>query len=178
MTASNTGVSGDLGATEVHEVLGNDRRRLALAHLRARLGRASVADLADAVAREEAGEHPSRGLRESVYNSLHQTHLPTLESRGVVTYDRETKEVSLRPDARRVHAHTCVHAGFGVTWAELYRTLALCGFLALVFVEMDVPPFGLVDPLLYASCLLALLTLATGAQLWVQRWRYFRWLAD
>lgn len=71
----------------VYEILANPRRRATIRHLTTTAsGRTvSLRDLATAIAAAETGQSPPpRASRESVYNSLHQTHLPKLDELGVV----------------------------------------------------------------------------------------------
>jgi hypothetical protein len=94
---ASTGVERPLEEGEIHDVLRNERRRLALDRLRESDSRSmSLGRLSEAVASLETGEAPAPGAkRQSVYVSLHQTHLPKLEDLGVVDYDAETKQVRL-----------------------------------------------------------------------------------
>jgi hypothetical protein len=163
--------------TEIHDVLRNDRRRQVLAHLRERLGRAGLGELADAIAATEAeSDSPPSGVRQSVYNSLRQTHLPRLERAGVVSYDRNRQEVALEADVRYFDRHMEVSTDLGVTWAGLYRTLALVGFVAILAVRLDAPVAAAVDVVVPTSVFLVLLSAVTLSQLWTQRWRYLWWL--
>lgn len=163
--------------TEVHEVLGNERRQLVLVELRKRFGRASLSDLADAVAAAEASDGDG-SRRKSVYNALRQTHLPRLEEAGAVRYDRDAGRVTLRPGVRQVDRYMDVETGYGVTWAELYRSLSLVGFMTLLATQLDLSFLPRRAALPVAVAFLVLLVVATAAQLWSQRWRYVRWVGD
>jgi hypothetical protein len=90
---------------EVYDILRNERRRHVLRYLRTNGDVASIGDLADAIAETETGESPPPSdSRQSVYVSLHQTHLPKLDNLGVIEYDREERTVSLRPRADQIVA--------------------------------------------------------------------------
>jgi len=165
--------------TEIHEVLRNERRRCVIEALRRRLGRASLGELADAVAEAETDAETSVAtVRNSVYNSLRQTHLPRLDAAGVLHYDRTRQEVALRSDVRWLDQYMEVATGYGVTWTELYRTLSLVGFLAILATQLDVPVFESVGPLVVAVVFLVALVIATVSQLWTRRWRYARLVYD
>jgi predicted transcriptional regulator len=91
-----------LPRSDIHDVLRNDRRRLVLERLR-ETGREAVSDLAEDIGAVESGEDPPpRNVRQSVYVSLHQTHLPKLNDLGIVVYDDDEKEVSLAENADEV----------------------------------------------------------------------------
>ncbi len=58
----------------------------------------ALSDLAEEIAAAETGERPPpRNKRQSVYVTLHQTHLPKLADHGVVDYDSERKTVTVEP---------------------------------------------------------------------------------
>jgi predicted transcriptional regulator len=93
--------SAALSQSDVHDVLRNERRRLVLEQLRE--GPESVRDLSEYIASVESGESPPpRNVRQSVYVSLHQTHLPKLDDLGIVVYDEDDKEVTLAEHAEAV----------------------------------------------------------------------------
>lgn len=87
-----------LERTEIHEVLSNERRVRILECLR-RDDEWELSALAEEIAAVETGERPPpRNKRQSVYVTLNQTHLPKLDSLGIVDYDSRRKTVALRPD--------------------------------------------------------------------------------
>ncbi len=91
---------------EIHDILRNDRRRAAITVLTEEGGSATIRELSERIASLESGEDPPpRNLRQSVYVSLHQTHLPKLDALDIVDYDTDTKRVDLREEAADVKAH-------------------------------------------------------------------------
>jgi hypothetical protein len=89
----------DPSRTEVHEILSNERRQAVIEAL-VEDGPLELSELAERIGAIEAGESPPpRDQRQSVYVSLHQTHLPKLDDYGVVTYDLTSKEVALAAGA-------------------------------------------------------------------------------
>jgi hypothetical protein len=164
---------------EIFEILANRRRRETIRHLSVDAdGRArSLKRLSEEIATRETGQSPPpRAVRESVYNSLHQTHLPKLEELGVVTYDREAREVRLRERARDVNVYMEVITDYGVTWSEVYRTLGVVALTVVVAALAEIPWVGAVDPLLWATGFLILFVVATSYQLWSNRWYLVRLL--
>lgn len=80
---------------EIHEILSNERRSYLLELLVAESPR-ELSELAEAIAAAEAGEEPPpRNIRQSVYVSLHQSHLPKLTEVGFVEYDETEKVVTI-----------------------------------------------------------------------------------
>jgi len=162
---------------EIYDILRNDRRRQVLQHLRRSLGSMSLRNLAHRIAKEETGESPPpKNIKRSVYNSLHQTHLPKLDRQGVVQYDKNRKEVTLSEEARNINRYLDMTAPLGLTWGEFYRTIGTIGFLTVVLSAMDAPVLGAIAPVLIASIFLAIIALSTVGQLWRNRWFYLQFL--
>jgi hypothetical protein len=115
---------------EIHDVLRNARRRELISFLgRHDDGYATIQDLSEHIARLESGEDPPpRNVRQSVYVSLHQTHLPKLEALGIVDYDTESKDVRLRDRASQVEEYMRPANG-NEQWPELYVGLGALGAL-------------------------------------------------
>jgi hypothetical protein len=169
--------TGEIDESEVYDLLRNERRRQVLKHLRRSLGSMSLRKLAKRIAREETGESPPpKNIKRSVYNSLHQTHLPKLDSQNIVHYDENRKVVSLGDGARNINRYLDMTAPFGLTWGEFYRTIGTIGLLAVVLSLIDVPLVSAVPALLLASVFLAVIAISTVVQLWRNRWFYLQYL--
>ncbi|WP_459349859.1 DUF7344 domain-containing protein [Natronomonas gomsonensis] len=135
----------------VYEILANPRRRGTIRHLTdSAAGRTvSLRDLATAIATEETGQSPPpRSCRESVYNSLYQTHLPKLDELGIIEYDHETRAVRVRDSAREIDRYMELLTPYGFTWDEYYRTLGIAALVSIVASLAGVPLIEAVDPLL------------------------------
>jgi hypothetical protein len=146
-----------ISETTVHRVLSSPRRATAL-RLLSHEGTMSVSRLADAVAAAEAGcDQPPSPLRESVYNSLRQTHVPRLAELGLVAYDADNREVRALAAARSVRHYATPVALFGISWTGLYRGIGIVGLCLVVGTLAGLPVVSLLDPLLWASAALALL---------------------
>ncbi|THE65585.1 hypothetical protein D8Y22_07160 [Salinadaptatus halalkaliphilus] len=162
---------------EIYEVLANRRRRETIRELMhsSDADPISLHQLSTEVATRETGQAPPpSGIRESVYNSLHQTHLPKLHELGIVHYDRDDRTVQLHTRARDVDRYMAVEAGYGVTWSELYRTLGVLSLTVLLAALLETPVIGHVDPLLWSAFFLATFTVAIAAHLWSNRWQIAR----
>jgi len=155
-----------LPETEIYRVLSNARRREALAVLWGERETTSLRDLSEAIAATESGEQPApRALRESVYNALHQTHLPTLDALGLVTYDPVRKTVSATPAAGQLGRYMDVTTHFGVSWGEYYRALGVIGLFVTVAATTGAPGFGAIEPVVPATVSLGVFALSTAYQL-------------
>ena len=159
----------------VHDVLRNDRRRRVIQYLKQRLEPVSLRDLSERIAELETDESPPpRNIRQSVYNSLHQTHLPKLDEIDIIDYDKDRKTVTLCERARDVDLYMEVITRFGITWSTYYRTIGVVGLVAVVLADTDVAAFAGVDSLLVATVFLFVLASSTAYQLWSRRWFYLR----
>lgn len=166
-------ISRSLGETEIHDILRNQRRRKVLDHMRESGGKVELRGLAEHIAELESGESPPPSdVRESVYNSLHQTHLPKLDAEGVVEYDEQRKTISLCRRARELDIYMEVITPYGIPWAEYYRGLATVALLGILGVELGVPLIEAIPVLLVVSAFLVFISLSTAYQLWSRRWLY------
>lgn len=132
---------GELDEADIHDVLRNDRRRRVIERLRSTDdGSESVRELSERIAAAESGESPPpRNIRQSVYVSLHQTHLPKLDDLGIVSYDSDSKQVRLAECADEVAVYMEVVPQNGISWAEYYLGLGLLGLGLAVAVATGVP---------------------------------------
>ena len=159
---------------EVHDVLRNERRRLTLEELRDNGGSLSVRELSEQVAALETGESPPpRNIRQSVYVSLHQTHLPKLDDLGIVEYDADAKRVTLTDRVREVEAYMRLTIGgesgsepepeLEPGWTRYYLGLSVVGLCAMAAVALGVPVLGAIGaPAVGSVLFVALFVLAVG----------------
>ena len=170
---------GELPETEIHDLLRNERRQQVIQYMQRTVGSATLRELAEEIAEAETGESPPpRNIRDSVYNSLHQTHLPKLDRRDVVDYDSDRKTVDLQEDARAVRVYMGVVTDYGVTWDEFYRLLGTIALIVVLASLIDAPLVSAIDPVLWTSLFLLAFTVAMAYQLWRQRWIYLNALLD
>lgn len=166
-----------LNEKQIHNVLRNDRRRRVLRQLQQSVGQISVRELSEAIAEEETGKSPPpRNIRDSVYNALNQTHLPKLDTLGILEYNQHRKTVSLQSSAREVSLYMEVVTKYGITWAKYYQLLMLVSLLAILAAEIGVPAISSVPTLLLCSLFLVVLGVSIVNQLWSRRWVYLHQL--
>ncbi|WP_372909932.1 hypothetical protein [Salinigranum sp.] len=159
-----------LAETEIHDVLRNDRRRLVLERLAETEERQSVSDLAEYIAGVESGEQPPpRNVRQSVYVSLHQTHLPKLDDLGIVTYDANAKTVERAENADDVAVYMEVVPKNALSWAAYYFTVSLLGVLTLLAHRVGVPVLSGVDATLLGGFLFSVICVSAAYHHLTQR---------
>lgn len=167
----------ELTEKQIHNVLRNNRRRNVLKQLQRNVGQLTVRELSEAIAEAETGESPPpRNIRDSVYNSLNQTHLPKLDALDILEYDQNRKTVSLQSGVRQVSLYMEVVTPYGITWAEYYQLLLLLALLAIIATEIGVPLFSTASPLLLCSLFLVIHGISTAYRLWSRRWVYLHQL--
>ncbi|MDY6774994.1 MAG: winged helix-turn-helix domain-containing protein [Halobacteria archaeon] len=168
--------NGGLGKQEIHDILRNERRRRVIQCLQKGMGEMSLRELAEDIASAETGESPPpRNIRKSVYNALHQVHLPKLEDQGIVDYDKNKKKVSMRRNAvREVSPYMDLVTKYGVTWSDYYRGLGTFSLVSILASELHAPVLGGVDVVLLTSLFLGLIAVSTAYQMWSRRWLYLQ----
>lgn len=151
---------------DVYHLLSNERRRQALAVLWEFEDELTLRALSERIASIESETTPApRPLRESVYNALHQTHLPKLASYGLVEYDPDRKLVQSNPESRSLARYMDTVTPVGVSWGEYYRALGIVALFTVVASLSDLPLLGTIDPLIPATAALALFAVSTVYQL-------------
>lgn len=117
------------------EALQNPRRRWTLRYLSDHDYPVRVSDLADQITAWEGGTSTADitpDARKSVYNSLCQTHLPQLESHGIVEYDHDTGLVRLAPNATQLERYMPLEPAIDDRWITRFLVAAVVGGLLVV----------------------------------------------
>lgn len=146
-----------LDRAEIHDVLSNDRRWRTL-ELLANDNPQDLRSLADDIAAAESGESPApREVRQSVYVTLHQNHLPKLDSLDIVEYDDTSKMVELGDRADEIDVYLEVVEGGDLSWNEYYLGVVALGLVATTASVTGTPVLAMLDPLTYAAGALVML---------------------
>ena len=157
-----------LDKTEIHDVLSNNRRCLVIEKLSSG-GPTTLRELANEIAAIETDEHPPpRSARQSVYVTLHQSHLPKLDRLDIVEYDDTSKRVELgrRADELRVYLEV-VERG-EISFSEYQLGIAILGLVSTLGATIGVPILALLPPVAYATGAIVLLALALCHQMYMQ----------
>ncbi|WP_224271112.1 DUF7344 domain-containing protein [Haloprofundus salinisoli] len=135
--------SGGLTQGELFDTLCNQRRLGIIRHLRANGGASELSPLVDHVAAAENDKQPdelARAERRRVYISLYQTHLPMLEERGIIEWDRSDNVVSLRPSSN-VEKYLGHGAESKAPWHVGYLLASVFGMGLLLLQILRIAPF-------------------------------------
>lgn len=157
----------------IAEAIYNTRRRYALYYLHKRDGPVELKELVRQVAAWENFCDPEDGpssKRNSVYSSLHQTHLPYLEECGLVEFDRGANEIECLIENSELSFAADRHTS--VRWDRVYLLLAGLGSVAFSTIWIDVPSFEYVPPVLITGVLVCSYLVASVFHWYdVHRWR-------
>lgn len=126
------GDDAELTVDDIFEILKNERRRRVLVHLRANDGEADIGELAEVIAAKENDidvSQLSSDQRKRVYISLYQGHLPKMDSKGVIEFQKNRGTVELQPAAEQLFSYLSLDSESEET--EKYYLLR-AGFLAVV----------------------------------------------
>ncbi|RRJ31873.1 hypothetical protein EIK79_06085 [Halocatena pleomorpha] len=146
---------------EIHDVLRNRRRTWVLEQLQQTRKPISLRELSEKVAAVETGETPPpRNIRESVYNSLHQTHLPKLDELGIVEYHVDRKIVAQAERFQQVTLYMEVVSADDVTWATYYLTVGVVALIVITLSNVRFPVFAALSATEWAILFFALLGLS------------------
>jgi len=126
----------------VFDILSSPRRRYVLYYLRETNGPLPLNDLAEQVAAWENETEVSAlsdQERKRVYVSLYQTHIPKLDSVGIVEYDQETGIVELTDRVHRIDYYL-TETTDPIPWQRFYLALAVISavMLALDWFEVGI----------------------------------------
>lgn len=164
------GAGGELAEGEIHDVLRNDRRRMVLELLGDAGEPVTTRELSEAIAAREAdADPPPRDVRQSVYISLQQTHLPKLAGLGVVDYDENTKEVTPATNASTLGVYMEVVPKYGLAYSEFYGALGVLGVLLVVAARIGVPVVGALSAGTWAVVVFCVVVASAAYQTYEQR---------
>jgi len=129
----------------VFDVLSSARRRYVLYYLQQSDDPVDINELARQVAAWENDtdvENLTDQQRKRVYISLYQSHVPKLDSIGIVEYDKESGEVALTDKAHVVDSY--LDGTESIPWQTFYMGLSALSAILLALVWFEVGVFGTV----------------------------------
>lgn len=157
-----------LDKTEIHDVLSNNRRCLVIEKL-SEEGPTTLRDLANDIAAIETGETPPpRSARQSVYVTLHQSHMPKLDRLDIVDYDDVSKQVELGRRAKELRVYLEVVERGEISFSEYQLGIAVLGLVSTLAAAIGVPVLAALPPVAYATGAIVLLTFALSHQIYRQ----------
>ncbi|WP_256301008.1 DUF7344 domain-containing protein [Haloarchaeobius salinus] len=129
----------------VFDILSNSRRRFILSRLQKRDEPIELMDLANQIAAWENDttvDELTDKQSKRVYVSVYQTHVPKLESVGLITYDPDTGLIELADQAREIDRYMPDQEEEEVPWHRYYVALAGLSAAFFLLVIANVPVLG------------------------------------
>jgi hypothetical protein len=170
---ANTQSPSQLTEYDIHDVLRNERRTRVLEYLQQTRDPVPLRELSEQLAVLETDETPPpRNIRESVYNSLHQTHLPKLDTLGIIEYESNRKLVGLADGSRQVTIYMESVPPNDVTWATYHLTVGVVAVGVTALSSMGVPGFTALPVTLLSILFFGLFILSALYQHWTHEWSF------
>lgn len=166
--------SGAISTDQLFFTLSNERRRSVLEYLREHRGRVQMRELVRAVAAREHGVDPDEvtyDQRKSVYVSLRQTHLPKMDSLGIVRFDPDAGTIELVDGVADFDFYYEPVRTDDLDWGTFH--VGLAGLLALVVgaATFGLFPFALLPGWALPWTVVAVYAVAGGVQAFLTRKR-------
>ena len=136
------------------QILSNARRRALIRVLRELGGTASLREVVRRIAEREQGGDFDRKLLKSVHVSLVQSHIPKMETYGLIEYDRVMDTVSLLELPPEYLHYLEFDERDGIPWSLLYLVVSVVGLGLGIY-------YNNLLALIISSCF----TVASGAQI-------------
>ncbi|KTG08573.1 hypothetical protein AUR64_18020 [Haloprofundus marisrubri] len=153
-------------------ILSNHRRRYVLHHLK-RVGEpTTIRELAEQVAAWENDceiEELTYKQRKRVYTSLHQTHLPKLDTYDIIDYEQGRGVATLTDRATDLDIYLEVVERDDVPWSQYYLGLASVSLAVLAASGLGLPFFVQIPGLTYAAGIAVALLLSASVHAYQTR---------
>jgi hypothetical protein len=161
-----------LSNKRVYDLLADTRRRYALHYLKQADATVQVRDLAEQVAAWENGKEIAdltSQERKRVYISMYQSHLPTLDKRGIVEYDDNRGTVALSESFLGQEIYLEIVPETSIPWSQFYIGLSVASLVLIGLVASDISFFVRIPELAVSLFIVSLFTVSALVQTRQQR---------
>lgn len=164
--------SGELTRDAIYNVLSNQRRRYTLHYLARQDGTVDLRDLSKRIA---AWEHDEQMVdvtweqRKNVYTALQQVHLPRMDEAGIVDFDRNRGEITLRDDVENLQPYLDFVPENEIAWNKYYLGLTGLSGCSLTLAEVGLVPFSAIPPIAWAAFVIILFGASAVSQTYYSR---------
>jgi len=167
-----TETSVTLSKGEVFEVLRNQRRRYVLQFLKQYGRPVELGDLAQQIAAWEYettldGVTPEQ--RKRVYTTLQQTHLPKMDTSGILVFDSDNGVIKPTKRTGEINVYLEIVPGREFAWRELYLSLGAISCALVAAVWIGIYPLTLLSELAWAAVIAATITVTAIAHIYHER---------
>lgn len=165
-----------LSKDTIFELLKNQRRRDAIQYLKENEGEAKLGDMAEFIAAKENDidiAQLSSSQRKRVYIGLYQCHLPKMANSGVIDFEKNRGDITLKPMAEQLEPYLgdSVPTEDEATTATPKRNVAVAGAVGAGVAAglLGVPGFALVPDAAWAVVSTTALVVLTAMETYRQR---------
>ncbi|QSW98039.1 DUF7344 domain-containing protein [Haloterrigena alkaliphila] len=161
-----------LSKGEIFEVLRNQRRRYVLQYLKQDSRPVELGDLAQQVAAweyETTLEEVTPEQRKRVYTTLQQTHLPKMDTAGILEFDSDAGVIRGTDRARDISVYLEIVPGHEFAWRELYLSLGAISSALVAALWLDIYPLTVLSDLTWTAVIAVTFTLTAALHIYHER---------
>ncbi len=158
-----------MSRSEAFDLLSSHRRRYALHMAKQSEGSLELSDIAEQVAAWENEKEPTEVTsdeRHRVYTSLQQTHLPAMDSAGVIEYDNGT--VTLTDGTDNVDIYLDIVPENSIPWGVYYLGLSIFSGGLIAAAGLDLFP-DIVPDIAWGAIVVVVLLGSSAYHVWQNR---------
>jgi hypothetical protein len=161
-----------LSKGEIFELLRNQRRRYVLHYLKQDDRPVELGDLAQQIAAWEydttlEGVTPEQ--RKRVYTTLQQTHLPKMDTAGILRFDSDGGIIESTDRTADISVYLEIVPGREFAWRELYLSLGAIGCALTAALWLDIYPMATVSNLAWLAIVSVTITATAVAHIYYER---------
>ena len=166
--------AGDEGLSkgEIFEVLRNQRRRYVVQYLKQDDRPVELGDLAQQVAAWEYDttlEGVTSAQRKRVYTTLQQTHLPKMDSAGILRFDSDEGLIESTDRTRDISVYLEIVPGREFAWRELYLSMGAISCALAAALWLEIYPLTTFTDLTWLFIIAGTFTLTAVAHIYYER---------
>lgn len=161
-----------LSKGEIFEVLRNQRRRYVVQFLKQDNRPIELGDLAQQVAAweyETTLEGVTPEQRKRVYTTLQQTHLPKMDSTGILRFDSDLGLIESTDRTRDISVYLEIVSGREFAWRELYLSLGAISCALAASLWLGIYPLTHLSNLAWLSVIAGTFTVTAVAHIYYER---------
>ncbi|WP_425607755.1 DUF7344 domain-containing protein [Natrinema salsiterrestre] len=157
---------------EIFELLRNQRRRYVLQFLKQDDRPVELGDLAQQIAAWEydttlEGVTPEQ--RKRVYTTLQQTHLPKMDTAGILRFDSDRGVIEATDRTRDISVYLEIVPGREFAWRELYLSLGAISCALVAALWLEIYPLATVSNLTWTAVIAATFTVTAAVHIYHER---------
>lgn len=157
---------------EIFEVLRNQRRRYVLQFLKQDDRPVELGDLAQQIAAweyETTLEGVTPEQRKRVYTTLQQTHLPKMDTSGILEFDSDRGVIEPTERTRDISVYLEIVPGREFAWRELYLSLGAISCALVAALWLEIYPLTALSNIAWMAVIAVTVTVTAVAHIYHER---------